>query len=604
MKTPLIILLLGVMATNSPAQDSMGPSSSSKSNARDEARWWPVQSMPRTIALLRNGKRAGEDFLAQSVAGLAARAANDRRGDELVWVETNNVDENDWLARLQKNQPQLKLRRPVDVWELVDRYAKQGLIKGYILYRTDRSKGKTNDHRAGMDCSVNVATSLAGILDGIIVDESLETEAKAHGLKILMDVRDKTQAWCFENYRDQFNRQMVCTQDPRKPHVRDLAIAQKAFTFYGYDEPAEAVMKWLEPLSPVLGWIGGDEFKSTRMSSVAGHIQTASDWCMNLPVLMAGSQTSRQAKVNNFDPRTIDWKDTRSAVSFISTDGDNVQFFEGSFFRGVGKSFWSNPDRGKIPFGWSCCFAHLAQLCPQAIEYAAQTQTANDTLIEWGGGYFYPDLLASARTDRWNLLAKQARRTNTLMKLNNTHLIGFNVAHFDSADARNAYEVIAREMDNLEGILVFQYDPYEAGAGTVYWVKDRNGIEIPVITARYSIWEHANARPHAGTPAKIARDIRQTVEQKPAADGSRFDWVIVHAWSWFKESPGSDENAENIAQNNAAAQGGQRGYMPAIWCAQRLGSNIRTINPAEMTWRLRMQHNPEQTKALIQQWKP
>jgi hypothetical protein len=63
-------------------------------------------------------------------------------------------------------------------WDLVDRYAKHGLIKGYILYRSDASKGETSQHRPGMDCSVNVATSLAGLLDGIIVDESLEADTR------------------------------------------------------------------------------------------------------------------------------------------------------------------------------------------------------------------------------------------------------------------------------------------------------------------------------------------------------------------------------------------------------------------------------------------
>jgi hypothetical protein len=45
---------------------------------------------------------------------------------------------------------------------------------------------------------VNVATSLAGLLGGIIVDEKLEKKAKSHGLTMLMDVRDKTQQWCFD----------------------------------------------------------------------------------------------------------------------------------------------------------------------------------------------------------------------------------------------------------------------------------------------------------------------------------------------------------------------------------------------------------------------
>ncbi len=126
-------------------------------------------------------------------------------GDELVWIQTTNVDEADWLARLRQRQPQLLLRGTFDLWDLVDRYAKQGVIKGYILYRSDSSQGDNNAHRPSMDCSVNVATSLAGLLDGIIVDESLESIARAHGLKLLQDVRNKSQAWCFDTYRGQFN---------------------------------------------------------------------------------------------------------------------------------------------------------------------------------------------------------------------------------------------------------------------------------------------------------------------------------------------------------------------------------------------------------------
>ena len=145
---------------------------------------------------------------------------------------------------------------------------------------------------------------------------------------------------------------------------------------------------------------------------------------------------------------------------------------------------------------------------------------------------------------------------------------------------------------------------YEAGAGKVFWVKDSNGVEIPVITARYSIWEHANGRDRSGTPAKVAREIRQAVENAPAGDGPRFDWVIVHVWSWFKQSPGTDENPENMPQKNGANQGAKRGYEPAMWCAERLPASIRTVSPAEMIWRLRMKHNPEQTQKLIQQWQP
>jgi len=188
------------------------------------------------------------------------------------------------------------------------------------------------------------------------------------------------------------------------------------------------------------------------------------------------------------------------------------------------------------------------------------------------------------------------------MKKNNTRVIGFNASKFDSSDALKAYEVFAGQTDGLLAILVFQYYPYEAGAGKTFWVKDRNGIEVPVISAGYSIWNHLNHRPRAGTPAKVARVIRQTVEKTPRGEQPRYDWVIVHAWSWFKKTSGNDENAEDMPQEDAAAKGGQSVYAPVTWCAERLPSNIRTVSPEELIWRIRMKYNPEQTKKLIQEW--
>jgi len=565
-------------------------------------RWWPVQAMPKTVVRTANQQEFPEpriplQMMVQSVAGLAAKAVNEGWGDEVVWVNNGAGDLEKWHARLLASHPDLATPGFFGPWELVDRYAQQRIIKGYILYRSDKSKGENNADRPGMNCSVNVATSLAGVLDGIIVDEELEPAAKAHGLKLLLDVPEKTQQWCFQTYKNQFNRRMLCFQDPRIPHVRDLAVAQKVFTAYGSDEPTQQAMAWLEPLSPILGWNCGDEFINTDLSTRYGDIQTATDWCLNLPVLMAGTEKLNLPKVKCFNPETIDWKDSRSAVSFINTDGDNVQWLEGNFFGN--NSYWGNAERGKIPFGWSCCFAHMAQLCPQAIDYALATRSPNDWFIEWGGGYYYPDHFGLSRTNRWELLARQDRRTWALMKKTDTRIIGFNFSQVDSPDAHKACEIFASQTDGLLAILAYQYAPYEGGAGKIFWVKDHNGIEVPVITARYSIWEHANNRERAGTPAKIAREIRQTMEKAQRQETPCYDWVIDHVWSWFKRAPGADENAENMPQENAEAAGGVRGYSPVIWCAERLPASVRVVSPEELVWRIRMQHDPFQTRKLI-----
>ena len=570
-----------------------------------EDRWWPTQTLPDAVVRSATQQefpdlRVAHQMMVQSIAGLAAKAVNEGRGDELVWVTNGNTDLEDWYSRWAARHGNIKASGSLNPWQLADRFAQRGIIKGYILYRADTSRGELNSHRPGMDCSVNVATSLAGILDGVIVDESLEKEAHAHGLKLLMDVRDKTQTWCFQTYGTQFNRRILCTQDPQKPHIRDLAIAQKAFALFGDGEPIRSVMPWLEPLSPILGWNGGDEFATTDLSTRFGHIQTATDWCMNLPVLMAGSEKIGRIATNAFDPSSIDWKDQRSAVTFVESDGDNVQWFQGNFFRG-NPSYWSNADRGRLPFGWSCCFTHLAQLCPSAIAYGMSSRTTNDSFIEWGGGYYYPDHFGQNRNDRWQLLARHARRTWEQMRKSNTRIIGFNVSQHDSADSRKAYEVIAAQTDGLLGILVFQYYPYEGGAGRTFWVKDCNGAELPVITARYSIWEHSNDRPRCGTPAKIAREIRQSVENSSARERPRYDWVITHAWSYFRMKPGPDENAENVPASGAGGENKLRGYAPALWCAERLPGDIRVVGPEELIWRVRMRHDPEQTKRLITQ---
>jgi hypothetical protein len=221
-------------------------------------------------------------------------------------------------------------------------------------------------------------------------------------------------------------------------------------------------------------------------------------------------------------------------------------------------------------------------LCPEAIDYAVANQSPNDWSLEWGGGYYYPDLFGLDRPNRWELLAKHARRTWALMKRTNTHVIGFNVSKFDSPDALKAYAVFAGQTDGLLAILVWQYDGYEKGAGRMFWVRDQNDGEVPVISARYSIWNHANRRPRSGTPAKVAREIRQTVEQAAPAELPRYDWVNIHAWSWFKKAAGAGEDAEDLPEDvpqdlaHAEPLGGQRSYLPVTWCVER-----QSFDPAE-----------------------
>ena len=106
------------------------------------------------------------------------------------------------------------------------------------------------------------------------------------------------------------------------------------------------------------------------------------------------------------------------------------------------------------------------------------------------------------------------------MKATNTNIIGFNCMDIGSASALEAYQIYANEMEGLLAIVVFQFDRYQAGEGKVMWVKDKKGIEIPVVSACYSIsWD--KDVPNSGPPARIARIINEDA-MKAKAEGKPF----------------------------------------------------------------------------------
>src|SRR6185503_14915207 len=118
----------------------------SASARAEEARWFPTQVAPRALVrTVRDDQfpepAAATSMMVQSIAGLAAKAVNGGTCDEMVWVGAGNADVERWYAGLLERRPAPELRGTFPPWELVDRYRKLGVIKGYILYRFDASRG-------------------------------------------------------------------------------------------------------------------------------------------------------------------------------------------------------------------------------------------------------------------------------------------------------------------------------------------------------------------------------------------------------------------------------------------------------------------------------
>ena len=168
------------------------------------------------------------------------------------------------------------------------------------------------------------------------------------------------------------------------------------------------------------------------------------------------------------------------------------------------------------------------------------------------------------------------------MRLGGLRVLAFNFDDWDSPEAQAAYNVFAEEIPELDGILTVQYYPYSGGEGRILWATDGKRT-IPVISCALTIWANAG-RPRDATPAAIAKQLNDAPLGGPTWTTDHFTYVMAHAWSRFRDTRGDPSlTAEeaNVDQNRDAPYTA-RGLLPAKWCVDRLGSNVRVVTPHEL----------------------
>lgn len=541
-----------------------------------ESYWWPVQPTPKGIVVCEPVKVHGENALLHSLTGLVAQAQRQGLTDELIWHNAGN-DYPLWYVKLIKRTG-AEERGTFDVWELLERYSNRKMVKGYILYEPET----VPKYREDMNFSYHAAVSYAGIKKAIIIDTRMESRVKELGLNMILDARNITREQYFEDLKGLLSNEMVITMNPFYHNNSDLAIANKAIITYGTDDLTERIMAWAKPVSPVVGWNHGNEDDFTQLPTKFGLFNTASDWCSNLIALSAGSETAAFEKVKTLDPRTIDFEDGAHFHSFVMSDGDNMQWTIGSFMRS--QDYWGSDLHGDFPVGFTSCPINLSMMATDVLDEMGKTQPPHTTVIEYGGGYQYPDMFAVERgADQERIHRDFARKINTHMKRTGTKVFGFICMDVNSEDALEAYRIYAEEMEDLTGMFAVQYAPYHGGYGEVLWVKNREGIDIPVVTARYSLWQGLRYA-GGGDVTQVSQAINAGISDRDES----MDWTVVHAWSRF----------ENPAQPGERG----RGMAPVRWCIDRLDEKIKIISPEELLWRIRMKHNKAQTLQAISKY--
>lgn len=568
----ILSILMALMLTNAIASENY--------NGRYG---WPVQKAPRKVIVCHSNQlSAAEMMLLESLSGLAAQAVNRDVFDEMVWIETDSPS---YQQILESSLKQLNIKQLtyMNVWELLDYLRKKKIVKGYIAYQADKSTGDLYSRRKGINCSSNVATVYASLLQGVLADESLLGRMKQQGIRQLKDVRGETLQQCFEKNKKHLNNSSAASIDPQVTNCRDIAIAQKLMVYYDTNALSSRILEWVTPLSPILGWNCGDEDEYTGEITRWGHYNTASNWCRNLPLIMAASSQTPLLRTNEIEATEIDWNTHTSAHSFVMSDGDNMQWTMGNFLDTP--VYYGNKNEERTPLSWTLCPINLSVVSASTWNRLVATKEKQASFVEYGGGYQYPDEFAQKRPNRTELLKQFAQRINWHFKKLNLKLFGFICKDVFSEASRQAFEIYAREIEGLTGMLAVQYDPYNMG-GEIIWVKNTQGIEIPVVTAKYSIWADLFNLPTRGAPDYIASSINRDAAKAAATGGTDLSWTIIHAWSGFDTTVASTDLP-------------QKGYNVARQADKMLSPLVRNISLNELLWRIRAMYKPEQIKNIV-----
>ncbi|MFW5985225.1 MAG: hypothetical protein ACOCQ1_02995, partial [Halanaerobiaceae bacterium] len=209
-----------------------------------------------------------------------------------------------------------------------------------------------------------------------------------------------------------------------------------------------------------------------------------------------------------------DTPDQAHYVSFVMSDGDNVQWLLGG--KAHDENFYGSKYRGMFPMNWGIA-PSLIDLAPAAMEWYYEN-SRQDYFVAGpsGGGYMYP----SENPD----LEKHAERLNEYFGRSDlAYSIVMDWPDIGDEDFREVASVYA-DQPNIEGILYYNYAPYDKGDGKIVWENGK-----PFIAARENLWD--------GNPERMARKINSYSDNPEEPEA--YTIVNVHAWS---------HNVEDVAE--------------------------------------------------------
>lgn len=513
-------------------------------------------------------------LLCQSLAGLTNRMVEEGKSDVAVWLYDHGGKASYKVSKqaledmgICEQGVQNGLELACSDYESVDglRVQLKGFFDGYVL--TDVK----NNPESGI-----VASVASHVYNSIIVDVRDKEYFEKAGYSMKYDATHKTTLDAWHEFKDKCNNEALVIMPVQTGELREFAIKNNLFVLNlnkKQGDPRsgqnvdllEEVLAWLQPNVPVYGWEQGvSEDQFVARISKSGHPMIPCDWSYNHSLTsLLYTECQQPVQAQSFNPKLIDFDKKRNYVSFFLSDGDNIQWMMQDF----ATSFYDVPEAIEVKMSYGLPVSTLSMMAPAQLHNLMNLRRDECSVLEMlGGGYYYVDTY-SQNNNRNDNLKIAAERLAVSMRRYHVGLLGVMAMDVKSAASREAYQAFVNANDRLEGIIALQYSPYAGGGGEVFWVTNKNGYDIPVITVRYSLWDRIHER--EGSPDFIASKL------EAEAQVESFSAICVHAWSRF--------------------EGNAHGAAAARLCAGKLDGRFEVVNMQELVWRLRMSRHPEQT---------
>ncbi|MCF7687381.1 MAG: hypothetical protein K9M98_03870 [Cephaloticoccus sp.] len=491
----------------------------------------------RLLAVLAGG------FSAQTqAASQPADPANDGREAWVMhfdsdWRIDGTLPEKAMLIGLQglanRTAPQLYLIHAADYpWEitgpLADFYTRKHGVKFTEIQTADEAlelfgscaKGYVVWDPAVMP-TMNVAYTIAGLEDGVIVTPALIPMVVKHGLKQIDDLRGRytgmTDAQIYAEakarYWSRCNHDMLMLMgghsgDIRIPGMADWGVRQRMF-FHDLsanpEHPDEVALEkeFFSEMNPgafVFGWHSYAKDTEEQHTTLTSTYGLRMDGLQSLPnhsfncqfTFTPGFKFTNQHHVKPDTPLIADKK---VYLAFVQSDG-------------IGLGVWTKPGRGRLELSWGAIPSWL-EFAPAALEYFHESATPADYFIGGlsGPSYMYPNHIPA---DRFAGLMQEAVRQMEVLDENVFEILDNSAADGNVGNADLTQETVDRYYEAFPNVIGFIN-----GYGPARTRDLRNGV--PMISYDYYI-----------DPRRPREEVTADLNELMSLNAKRPYFLLVH----------------------------------------------------------------------------